>query len=102
MLEVPHLSACDRVVPLLVDEVAVGFLSELGLYLAQLRVRQIVIFKVLLVIVVVARNLGRSAVLVVPEVFARRWELVLLRVDAASFERLLSLRDGEVLASQEH
>jgi hypothetical protein len=59
-------------------------------------------FKVLLVIVVVARNLGRSAVLVVPEVFACRWELVLLRVDAASFERLLSLRDGEVLASQEH
>ena len=59
-------------------------------------------FKVLLVIVVVARNLGRSAVLVVPEVFARRWELVLLRVDAASFERLLSLRNGEVLASQEH
>lgn len=44
MLEVPHLSACDRVVPLLVDEVAVGFLSELGLYLAQLRVRQIVIY----------------------------------------------------------
>jgi hypothetical protein len=44
MLEVPHLSACDRVVPLLVDEVAVGFLGELGLYLAQLRVRQIVIY----------------------------------------------------------